>query len=86
MIANALPDKDNSQKPKESATDDVLCDTKEAANHCGLTVGHMAQLRFVHKGPKYLKPGAKTVKYRLKDLDTWLRSCERGPKSEGGAR
>lgn len=43
----------------------------------GTTPGYWAQLRFVGKGPKYLKPSAKKVLYREADVLAWLNATER---------
>ncbi|WP_226531355.1 helix-turn-helix transcriptional regulator [Microbacterium paraoxydans] len=42
----------------------------------GMTVGHLAQLRFTGKGPKFLKPTPRTVLYRTVDVIAWLESSE----------
>lgn len=43
----------------------------------GLTAGSLAQLRFTGKGPKFLKPTAKTVLYRESDVIAWIEASER---------
>lgn len=47
-----------------------------------LSVGHMAQLRFVGKGPKFLKPTPRTVVYRESDVIAWLEASERTSTAE----
>lgn len=47
-----------------------------------LSVGHLAQLRFIGaaehgKGPKFLKPTPRTVVYRESDVIAWLEASER---------
>ncbi|GGM58622.1 helix-turn-helix transcriptional regulator [Microbacterium saperdae] len=42
----------------------------------GMTVGHLAQLRFTGKGPKFLKPTPRTVLYRTADIIAWLENSE----------
>lgn len=43
----------------------------------GLTVGHLAQLRFTGEGPKFLKPTPRKVLYRRQDIVDWLEASER---------
>jgi hypothetical protein len=43
----------------------------------GMTVTNLAQLRFTGRGPKFLKPTARTVVYRERDVVDWLEASER---------
>lgn len=43
----------------------------------GMTRGALAQLRYTGKGPKYLRPTAKTIVYREDDVVSWLEASER---------
>lgn len=43
----------------------------------GMTVTHLAQLRFIAKGPTFLKPTPKKVLYRERDVIAWLEASER---------
>lgn len=45
--------------------------TKEAAEHLGLSVQRLADLRSQGKSPKYFKPLGK-IMYRKSDLDKWV--------------
>lgn len=52
-----------------------------------LSVGHLAQLRFIGaaekgKGPKFLKPTPRTVVYRERDVIEWLEASERTSTAE----
>ncbi|MBS5693364.1 MAG: hypothetical protein KHW71_05130 [Bifidobacterium dentium] len=38
----------------------------------GMTRGKAAQLRYTGKGPKFLRPSARTILYRKEDVDQWL--------------
>ena len=38
----------------------------------GMTRGRAAQLRYTGKGPKFLRPSARTILYRKEDVDQWL--------------
>lgn len=48
----------------------------------GMTVGHLAQLRFTGVGPKFLKPTPRKVLYRRRDLIEWLEASERTSTAE----
>ncbi|WP_424937350.1 MULTISPECIES: helix-turn-helix transcriptional regulator [Bacteria] len=55
-----------------------------------LSVGHLAQLRFIGaaekgKGPKFLKPTPRTVVYRERDVIEWLEASERTSTAEVSA-
>lgn len=43
----------------------------------GMTLGNLAQLRYIGKGPKFLKPTPRTVVYRERDVLEWLEASER---------
>lgn len=38
----------------------------------GLTPGQAAQLRYTGRGPRFIKPTGRQVRYRLEDVETWL--------------
>ncbi|WP_029150094.1 helix-turn-helix transcriptional regulator [Microbacterium indicum] len=42
-----------------------------------LTVPALSQLRYIGKGPKFLKPTPRTVVYRLADVIDWIEASER---------
>lgn len=42
----------------------------------GMTKTHLAQLRFIGKGPKFLKPTPRKVLYRRADIIDWLEGSE----------
>ncbi|MGF6821928.1 hypothetical protein M2317_000814 [Microbacterium sp. ZKA21] len=48
----------------------------------GMTVAHLAQLRFTGNGPKFLKPTPRKVLYRRSDLIAWLEASERTSTAE----
>lgn len=48
----------------------------------GMTKSNLAQLRFTGRGPKYLKPTARTVVYRELDVIEWLEASERTSTAE----
>lgn len=43
----------------------------------GMTVSNLAQMRYLGKGPAFLKPTPKTVVYRQSDVIAWLEASER---------
>lgn len=48
--------------------------TPEAANYVRLAPVTLERFRLTGEGPKFLKLGKKTVRYRKSDLDEWLAS------------
>ncbi|PJJ62172.1 helix-turn-helix transcriptional regulator [Compostimonas suwonensis] len=53
-------------------TPDQVCDLVP-----GMTKSNLSQLRFKGRGPKFLKPTARTVVYRERDVIEWLEASER---------
>lgn len=49
----------------------------EAAQHTRLTVGQLAQLRYLGRGPVFLNPTPRRILYRRSDLNDWLIASER---------
>lgn len=43
----------------------------------GVSKGHLAQLRYTGKGPKFYKPTPRTVLYRKSDILSWLETSAR---------
>lgn len=56
---------------------DPLLTVKEASAYCRMTVGQLAQLRYVGRGPVFLNPTPRTILYRRSTLDTWLDASQR---------
>jgi excisionase family DNA binding protein len=54
----------------------TLLTTKEAAVYLNMSASTLEKWRMTGEGPTYLQPGRK-VRYRQKDLDTWLATRER---------
>lgn len=42
------------------------------AEYLGTTTGALAQMRYRGIGPKFIKLGAKAVRYSMSDVNTWL--------------
>lgn len=60
-------------------------DQNEAPVYCDLPKGHMAQLRYTGKGPRFYKPTARTVIYKVGDLDDWINASARTSTAEAAA-
>lgn len=54
-----------------------LLKIEDVVEMTGLSGAHLAQLRYRGSGPKFLKLTARTVRYRLGDVQTWLESTAR---------
>lgn len=52
--------------------EDPLRKPEEVAEYLGTSVGGLAQMRYRGNGPKFLKLGRKSVRYRDSDLKEWL--------------
>ncbi|WP_305909598.1 helix-turn-helix domain-containing protein [Methylomarinum sp. Ch1-1] len=57
---------------------DVLLCTKEVSKRYGFTMAWLEQQRWRGTGPKYIKIG-RMVKYRVADIEEYLKSCEVKP-------
>ena len=49
---------------------------EETSAYCNISKQALAQLRYTGKGPKFLKPTARTVLYRKGDVDDWMDANE----------
>lgn len=63
--------------------DQGLLTPAEASLKVRLSVGALAQLRYLGTGPNYVKLGAKTVRYRRRDLDDWINARVRSGSGVG---
>lgn len=57
--------------------DDLRFTVSEASAYIPMPKGQLAQLRYTGKGPRFLKPTARTVLYRKGDIDEWLNASVR---------
>jgi hypothetical protein len=57
--------------------DDLRFTISEASAYIPMPKGQLAQLRYTGKGPRFLKPTARTVLYRKGDIDEWLNASVR---------
>lgn len=62
-----------------------LLTINEAAAYLGVTRNALAQWRFLGKGPKYLAPTARTIRYRKSWIDEWLAASERTQTGQAAA-
>jgi len=44
----------------------------EAARRLGVSKSYLAQLRVQGRSPTFIRLGARAIRYRPEDLDTWL--------------
>jgi predicted DNA-binding transcriptional regulator AlpA len=49
----------------------------QVSEETGITKGHLAQLRYMGKGPSYHKISAKKILYKESDIKNWLESTSR---------
>jgi hypothetical protein len=54
-----------------------------ASEYTGISIANLAQLRYLGKGPAFLKPTPRTVLYRKADLDAWLNASVHHSTVEG---
>jgi predicted DNA-binding transcriptional regulator AlpA len=59
-----------------------LLTTAQAAALLGFHKSYLAKARLTGGGPLYLKIGGRSVRYRQRDLETWLTDRERISTSE----
>lgn len=52
--------------------EDLLHKAEEVAEYLGTTPGSLAQMRYRGIGPKFVKLGPKSVRYRESDVKEWL--------------
>lgn len=51
---------------------DVLWKPQQLAEHLGMTVQALAVMRYRGTGPKYVRIGTRTIRYRRADVDAWI--------------
>jgi predicted DNA-binding transcriptional regulator AlpA len=70
--------------------DEKYMTAPEAARYVGLSESYLAKLRMdtaPDAGPKFLRIGQRTIRYRAVDLDEWMRSMLCGTSAcSGGSR
>ena len=55
----------------------TLFTPEAAAEYLSVTKQSLAQWRYMSVGPVFRKLGAKTVRYRVEDLDAWVDAAAR---------
>ena len=49
-----------------------LATPREIAEYTGLTEAGLSQMRYLGRGPKFIKVTGRQVRYRWEDVDGWL--------------
>jgi excisionase family DNA binding protein len=58
--------------------DERLLTTQEAADYLGLSETTLRIWRGEDRGPRWIKINYRTIRYRLSDIDDWLKTREVG--------
>jgi predicted DNA-binding transcriptional regulator AlpA len=69
----------DTQRPRPLATDDDFC------AYAGITKGQSAQLRYMGRGPNFVKLTGRQVRYRWSDIEKWVESRTRSRTNGPGA-
>jgi predicted DNA-binding transcriptional regulator AlpA len=75
----------NTAAPLPTAGADTILTNEQAAAVIGFHPSYLAKARLSGAGPKYLKIGARSVRYRRSDIDAWLADKARISTSDPGA-
>lgn len=51
-----------------------MLSTAQAAHYIGVTKGCLDRWRLQGKGPPWIRIGTRIIRYRIEDLDEWLRN------------
>lgn len=51
-----------------------LATDRDFASFAGLTVGQVAQLRYLGHGPRFIRVTGRQIRYRWEDIEAWLDS------------
>ncbi len=46
----------------------------EVSELLGVSTGSLAQMRYMHRGPDYIRVSGRRIRYQRSDVDEWLRS------------
>lgn len=71
-------------KPPASADAGPLLTTEQAAVLLGFHPSYLAKARLTGTGPRFLKIGARSVRYRRSDIDAWLADKTRISTADSG--
>lgn len=79
----SLEAEENNVRKMIAVDNDALFDTRQAANHYGLSESYLNKLRVSGGGCPFAKLGRRVL-YRKKDLDAWIGSQLRNSTSDPG--
>ena len=51
-----------------------ILNTRDAAQYLGLSQTCLEHWRMLRTGPPFVRVGARSIRYRLEDLEAWLKS------------
>lgn len=49
-----------------------LATDKDFARYAGLSIGQVAQLRYLGNGPRFIRVTGRQIRYRWEDIEDWL--------------
>jgi excisionase family DNA binding protein len=58
--------------------DKLLMNEKQVAEFLGVTVHALRRWRFENRGPQFIKPEGRLVRYREQDVEAWLTAQQIG--------
>lgn len=54
--------------------EEKILSSKEVAELLGLTSAALTQMRYLGRGPNYVRLSNQRIRYRMSDVDAWLQS------------
>lgn len=72
----------NSMRSPNTRPTETLLTTAQAATLLGFHPSYLAKARLTGTGPRFLKIGGKSVRYRRSEIDAWLADKLRNSTSE----
>lgn len=72
-------------RPSQPERGDSLLTEKEAAARMKLTARTLQAWRYRGYGPRHVRISRRAIRYRLRDLDDWLRARVRRSTSDPGS-
>lgn len=76
--------KDGDQKSRESLDKDRLLTPQQLANMLNLPIASIYDMRYRGTGPTAIKISGKALRFRLSDVEAWLRDRETQSSAEDG--
>jgi predicted DNA-binding transcriptional regulator AlpA len=74
--------KDSDQKSRESLDKDRLLTPQQLANMLNLPIASIYDMRYRGTGPRAIKISGKALRFRLSDVEAWLRDRETQSSAE----